>query len=319
MDKSKIWILLILIGIMAQPGLCQNPFKSIRIEEVLSIGSLDDDLIFFLTSVAVDDKGFIYLLDSLDYSIKKFDKQGSLVSQAGGKGQGPGEFQFPVIVKFADNKLYVVDQNRSGIQVFDNNLLYQGHISYPGPIFDLEVTRDNRIFILSPSIGESPPILQINNPESSISSSFEKNKEEFFKLFGKFVLDSQGNMYFMSSFEDHVGKYDKDRRLIWKKMLLGGKRSKYKYSEVSKHNIPTEMIYKDIALDKYGNLFVLGGNASENPNRDVYVLDNKGNYLTTFILQEPSHFLTIDHENFLYVKEAEGTALKKYFLEYVKK
>ena len=320
MKKLKIIITLIFFGIITQPRFCLTAIKLIQLKEILSIGTLSDDLIFFLTSVAVDEKGFIYLTDSMDYSIKKFDQKGMLIKKTGRKGQGPGEFLFPVIIEYCNGTVYIVDQNRPGIQVFDDNLNYKTHVSFNAPIFDLEVLNNGRIFVLSPLLSELPPILQINGNKSAILDSLMENpREGYWKSNGKFEIDSQGNIFFVASFEDNIAKFDKERKLIWKKTLLGGRMVKQKYSQAAKLTIPTEMIYKDIAFDKFGNIYILGGHVAEHRSRDVYVLDNNGNHLTTFMLQEPSHFLYIDNKNFLYSKAAEGTTLKKYSIEYVEK
>lgn len=317
MKKSHLSVFLVIIGIFTQPVFCHIAYQSIQLEEVLSIGNLDDDLIFFLTSISVDDQGYIYISDSLDFSIKKFDKSGFLAIRSGGQGQGPGEFQFPVIVKSKNDNIYVVDQNRFGIQVFDSNLVYKTQIPFMAPIFDFEVDADNQIFVLSPSISEYPPVIRINEKGKTDINSLEKSSDSFFRSYGKFVLDGQGNLFFMSSFEDHVAKYDKNRKLIWKKALLDGKGAKFRYSDKSKISIPTEMVYKDIALDIHGNIFVLRGNLTKNPNRDVYVLDSQGVFLVQFTLQEPSHFIYFDRENYLYTRAADGISLKKYSLKYV--
>lgn len=320
MKKPKIRVILIFFGLIAQSGICLYAIKSIHLKEVLSIGTINDDLIFFLTSVAVDEKGCIYLTDSMDYSIKKFDQNGTLIKKVGRKGQGPGEFQFPVIIRHCHDAVYVIDQNRPGIQVFDDDLNYKTHLQFSAPIFDLDVIEDGRIFVLSPVLSEFPPILQMNGKGSMVIGSLsERPGESILKSNGKFKIDSQGNIFFVSSFEDNIAKFDKGRKLIWKKMLLGGRKAKQRQSDAGIPTLPTEMVYKDIALDKYGNLFVLGGHVAEHRSRDVYVLDNNGNHLTTIVLKEASHFLYIDNKNFLYLKAGEGTTLKKYSIEYVEK
>ena len=81
--------------------------------------------------------------------------------------------------------------------------------------------------------------------------------------------------------------------------------------------VPQEIIFKDVVLDKKGNLFVLGGDFSENNSRDVYVISSEGKHLTTFTLPEASHCLYLDGDNFLYSRGGEGITLKKYRIHYV--
>lgn len=319
----KIIVFIVLFGITIQSDFCLDDFKSIQLKEILSIGTLNDDLIFFVTSVVTDDEEFIYLTDSLDCALKKFDKNGILIKKTGRNGQGPGEFQFPVLIEYCNDMIYVVDQKRHGIQIFDKDLNYKTQFAFNLPIFDLEGLDDEHIFVLSQFLDSFPPILQLNiiniNKLTKLDSLKKKPEKNFWKSNGKFEIDNHGNIFFVSSFEDFIAKFDKDKKLIWEKTLLGGRTAKQKKTKTVISTFPTEMIYKDIALDKFGNSFILGGHVAEHRSRDIYVLDIKGNHLTTFILPEPSHFIYIDKNNFLYSIAGEGITLKKYFIEYVEK
>ena len=83
--------------------------------------------------------------------------------------------------------------------------------------------------------------------------------------------------------------------------------------------LPTKLVYKDIALDSSGNVFILGGSFSKNPSSDIYVLSPEGELLTTITLPETSHCIYIDSRNFLYSRANEGVTLKKFRLKYIYK
>ena len=91
----------------------------VSLDEILSIGTLDDDRLFMWVGISVDENGFIYVSDGMDYSIKKFDTSGNLIKKTGRKGQGPGEFLSPRSLDLSDRSLYILDQNIPGINVFD--------------------------------------------------------------------------------------------------------------------------------------------------------------------------------------------------------
>ena len=316
----RVFFLMASLSIVIQPMLFGARIKSIQLKEVLSIGSSDDDLILFVTSVATDEKGFIYLTDSIDYSIKKFDDKGLLVKKSGRKGQGPGEFMFPVLIEYSQGMIYVADHSLPGIQVFDSDLKFKTRLSFNLPLLDLKASSNNGLYGLSLFLAGDPPITRIHADETKNPSSSEMSPvESLFKKSGKFDIDDEGNIYFAANFEDKIEKYDKNLKRIWQKMLFGGKKAR----ETSDarisilKSIPTEMIYKELALDRTGHLFILGGTGAEHRSRDVYVLDTDGNYLTTIVLPEPTHLLHMDQKNFLYSRAGEGTTLKKYALDYV--
>jgi hypothetical protein len=80
--------------------------------------------------------------------------------------------------------------------------------------------------------------------------------------------------------------------------------------------LPGYFIYKDIALDGKGNVFVLGGSLSKNKSRDVYVLDVNGNMKSTITLPDSTHCIYLDKNNNLYSRANEGMTLKKIALEF---
>jgi hypothetical protein len=79
---------------------------------------------------------------------------------------------------------------------------------------------------------------------------------------------------------------------------------------------PEQNIYKDIALDTAGNIFVLGGSYSKNKSCDIYVLTSDGELAETLSLPEPSHCIYIDRRNYLYARGSMGACLKKYKILY---
>jgi hypothetical protein len=61
-----------------------------------------------INDIAVDKDGNIYLLDIRQGQIRAFDKNGGYLRSIGRKGQGPGEFQFPVQILVSPQQELVV-------------------------------------------------------------------------------------------------------------------------------------------------------------------------------------------------------------------
>lgn len=81
-------------------------------EENLSIGNeTEDNLRFYDTiDIAVNAEDDIFILDTENCRVQKFDKNGNFLQTIGRKGQGPGEFEYPsnIILDLIGN-IYVQD------------------------------------------------------------------------------------------------------------------------------------------------------------------------------------------------------------------
>jgi hypothetical protein len=101
-------------------GQWKNEAK-VRLTPVLKLGDLeteDENFVFARpVSVVVDESGRIYVLDSQEGRIQKYDKDGKYLATLGRKGQGPGEFQVPSgLALDLDGSLIVSDlRNRTKV------------------------------------------------------------------------------------------------------------------------------------------------------------------------------------------------------------
>jgi len=286
-----------------------------HLEEVLSIGSLEDDLLFQWVGIVVDGEQNIYVTDALDYSLKKFDSAGRLVKKAGRKGQGPGEFLAPRYLGSTKGFIYVSDQFLPKIQVFDKNLNYRHSVPISIPVSDFSVLSSEEIAVASLSSVKSGRIF-IFDSEGKLNRELQYSDEKLPLMMDmvNFVFGPQGHLYLVYNYQDKIEKFDPEGKKLWSRKLLGVK--KVKKEEIASFVLPSKLIYKDIVLDDSENIFILGGSFSRNPSRYVYVLNPEGQLLTTLTLPDTSHCIHIDSQGYLYSRANEGVTLKKFKVQY---
>ena len=282
-----------------------------RLEEVLSIGSLEDDVLFQWVGIDVDGEQNIYVTDALDYSLKKFDAAGRLLKKEGRKGQGPGEFLAPRYLDSTEEFIYVSDQFIPRIQVFDKNLNYRHSVSISIPVSDFSALSNGEIAVVSLSPPRSGRIF-IFDSEGQLDRELQYSDEKFPLMMDmvNFTFGPQGYLHLAYNFQDKIEKFDLKGKKLWSKNLLGVK--KVEKEKIASLVLPSKLIYKDIVLDNSENIFILGGSYSRNPSRDVYVLNPEGQMLTVLTLPDSSHCIHIDSQGFLYSRANEGVTLKKF-------
>ena len=120
--KYDIWLYpIIILLIVTLPLNCVEITFLKRIE----LGSEDreEEIFFRIADIEADKNGNIFILDSGNYSLKKFSKEGKFLKEIGREGQGPGEFIRPSnICVDIDGKVYVNEIVGRRISIFDNSL-----------------------------------------------------------------------------------------------------------------------------------------------------------------------------------------------------
>ncbi len=301
----------------------------ITLDEVLVIADIKGEVVYQKVGMTVDAEENIYLTDLKGESIKKFNKIGQLVGSAGSSGLGAEEFNEPGLIKYFNDKLYVTESYKPGISVFDKDLKLKSKIPMRFTVTDLNFTADNQIAV-STLVRDRPEAEERNfNFCIYVYDSAGKEKEKIIYETSKsftmmnminFKVDRSNNFLIAYCWKDKIEKIDRNGNLLWTTSLLDNREvrtKKIKGTKVTLSEYPLETVYRAIALDKFGNLFVLGGDLSENRNRDVYVLRGDGQYLLTFTLPEASHTIHIDSKNNLYSRSENGLVVRKYALNYI--
>lgn len=294
--------------------------KEFRLIEVLSIGHSRDDLIFQWAGVTTDESENIYLTDLMDYSIKKFDKEGTLAAKAGEKGRGPGEFMAPTLIDYYAGKIFVTERSRPDIQIFAaRDLQYCGRIPFPHPIVGLSVKSENEILISSFIPGQSTAVFAVDSTGRELYMN-RIGKEEQLSFsdsmldMAEFAVSENQDIILAFEWQDLILRTDRKGKLIWREKLHSGQKADL--VTIAGFNVPERTVYKGIALDSLGNIFVLAGQFTPNPGKDIYVLNSHGKLIGTATLPESSHMIFIDQNNHLFARAGMGTILKKYEIRY---
>lgn len=139
-----------------------------ELKKLVNIGNDKDQnyLFYRISDVNVDREQNIYVLESGNKRIQKFDKNGRYLQTIGRRGQGPGEFEDPsrILIDNLDN-ICVLDG--ISIEEFDNSGKYLRTIIGRVPILDLALTLDGvfiaKINVISPDAGSNRAIVKLDS------------------------------------------------------------------------------------------------------------------------------------------------------------
>ncbi|MFX0136467.1 MAG: 6-bladed beta-propeller [Candidatus Hodarchaeota archaeon] len=173
-----------------------NPvFKNfeLNLEEDLEIkeSSKDENYMFYQAAdMAIDSEENIYILDSGNQRIQKFDKNGKYILTIGMKGDGPGEFQSPSKL-FIDTKDYIYVKDERKIDEFNKEGIFIKSISFNHKTADIPMADiQNFNFIVTPQENIFANIIQYSK-SGGFNSLVKLNSEgEIIKEIDKFIDES---------------------------------------------------------------------------------------------------------------------------------
>jgi streptogramin lyase len=117
-----------------------------------------------IQGVAVDDVGFVYVVDQSNHRVQKFTASGVFVTQWGTFGSQPGNLTYPTGIAHRAGEIYVVDHSNHRIQVFDKaGSVLRGFGNVPGPGFlsypiDVAVDTDGFVYVSDEGDGQFSPL-----------------------------------------------------------------------------------------------------------------------------------------------------------------
>jgi sugar lactone lactonase YvrE len=238
----------------------------------------DENLAFNRPGDIVEDRdGSIYIADSGDCRILKFDKDGKFLASFGRKGQGPGEFAAISSLDIdSAGRLHVLDSMQRRLQILspDGKEIQTIHL-LKAYINSLRPIEKGLYLVLEFIPGPKPAIpkmlLKIIDDKESVRSEFCVPED-----FGESVTNQIGNsLYFAVGrngvsavafiYQNRIEKYSLDGKLVWKadrplnfetKVIEKGKFEAM--ANMTRYTAPKmNSCSKGIAIDDKGRIWVV--------------------------------------------------------------
>ena len=163
--------------------------------------------------IAIDPDGNLYVTDTGNKRIQKFDPEGKFLGQWGGYGTGPGQFNEPVGIAIdSEGNIYVADTWNQRVQKFDRNFNYltswpihgwesQSVVNKPY----IAVDERNRVYVTDPE-GYRVIVFDADGTFLYTFGQYGSDASSFNLPIGV-VVDEEGNVYVADSGNNRVMKF----------------------------------------------------------------------------------------------------------------
>ncbi len=255
------------------------------------------------TEITVGNENYVYVVDSENHRIQKFDSSGKFVSKWGGCGSGKGEFYWPEgIASDRDGNIYVADFRNDRVQKFDKDgnfiMTYgEGKLDSPSKV---EVDSRGNIYVVD-SIYKR--IQKFDSRGNFITKWRPGDENE--KING-ITVDLRDSICIVNYFlESRIETFDGSGKVIARWPIKGQEEGKNNY-------------VSGITIDNKGYIYVadLGNNA-------VKVMRSDGKFFTEFGKKgsgkgefKKTVDLSVDSEGNVYVVDYLNCNIQKFAPEF---
>jgi tripartite motif-containing protein 71 len=190
--------------------------------------------------LGVDSLGNVFVVDTNNNRIQKFDSVGKFLTKWGTKGDGEGQFQeaSDIAIDRQDN-IYVGDYQSSNVQKFDTNGNFLLRWKSPGNIYSVAIDPDGNILVAD----EAGRLRKFDGSGILVSEIKPKPVDNIPVELWNIAIDHQGNIYIADYSGFRIVKLDSRGEFLttWRGSNTGA--------------VPFESL-EDIAVEEQGNIFI---------------------------------------------------------------
>ena len=215
----------------------KNKSANISLELVHTLGDIntsDENLAFYLPEdIVFDDEGNIYVLDSGNHRIQKFNPDYEYITTLGRQGQGPGEFYLPSALDIdKKNYLYVSDPQNKRIQILKPDGTEHRTIKFTNEtVGSLRVLNSGNIImnptgslLMIPQSQEKvlPKLVKVYDREGNPVQEFGERQDYKHVLLNhlgnqyEFAVDEKDHVYLTFLHQNRIEKYTPEGKLLWR-------------------------------------------------------------------------------------------------------
>ncbi|GEM_PF-2073810 len=285
-----------------------------------TIGLTEENLILGAFGIAALRGERLVVADKLECSIKMFNARRQLIRAAGSRGERNGEFRGPGPVAATDSVIAVADFQSARIQVFTHKLRHLFTFHTDRPVFALAFDGTGHLWIGQLPNGRGETLFRgdIRGNMSTRIALRHASGDIFDNIFA-LAITGTGEVVVAYMTRNIVEIRDTAGHFV-REFSVPGIRPEAGRKDLSTGllttsvSVPEDNIFLSVTAGGDGTIFLLADAYTENPRKDVYVVDPHGQVVSRLKLQEASSGICCDGRERLFSIESARMLIRVYQL-----
>lgn len=298
----------------------RNILLPLRVKEKLVVGNRPEHWILNAQGVVRISNDAFVVSDKLDYKLKKFDMNGKIIAEVGKRGRGPGGFRGPGPLDSYKDIIAIADFASPRVQIFSSRLEYKSSFHAPGPVFDLCFDEEGNLWLGVLAGRANQNLYKVDLSGKVVHTIRLRNTtdSEFDQLFS-FSISQAGDIIVAYAYQNKIEIWDRNGNFKTEFQVPGiplrPKKKTISQGLFKKGiEVPEDDLFRSVAVDSKNNIFVLADHYTNNPGRDIYVLNSDGKLISLVTLPYRSYGIGIGPSDELYSIEQNRTLIRVYQL-----
>jgi hypothetical protein len=227
----------------------------------------------------------------------------------------------PGFIAVTSKFIFITDFGKNMIRIYKKNFDYVKKIVVYGGIFGIAADVNENIWIASVTMDKKQSIKRIDFSGNILAELPLVNaKGNPMEMYYTFCIDKDNYFYVAYYTKNCIEVLHPSRGFIRQFMVPGlpsnvpwskSDRGLFKKADL----LPEGEMFESITVDRNGHLYILTGDYSETPNREVDICSPDGKFLGWCVLNEKSHLIRSDESGHLISVEGNKNKVKVYELK----
>lgn len=288
-----------------------TPIK-ITFKEIRVLGKESSTLLYNIQDISLFNNTNIILTDKAAYRLIICDKELNHKFNYGDRGNTIGKFKGPSHIAVFDTIIAVSDFASSRIQILDKNFMAIRQFFVAGPVFDLAFNHRGELLIAAYT-GKNETLFKYDKNFEKFETIMLKNLQgDMFSDIFKVIVLKNGNIVVAYLTQNKIEIFTSNGMYL-SSFEIKDIQSTPNYIIEKNIKIPKGLIIGSLTSDSLSNIWILAGNYSIAPKREIFIYSQEGKLLRKTIFPNKIDDFIIDN-NRLYTIESNRTIVKKYLI-----